>query len=617
MYGLEKLIRAIIFAVSFLLSPLVNSAEQNIDTLSFIPESIYRSDTALVWRGPSSLHEFDLDIAERLPFPPIEWQGDEFSSGEAWYEFDIPASKIPDGLSGILITRVYLTADVYLNELLIGSGGTMESPIARNAHRPLYFSFPESAWSEQKNTVRIHHKSYPNTGHLVDVLTGSDAELRPLFERRNFQQQSIPKILFTIEILSALFLFYIWLSNREEKSILWFAFSMVMISIFTSNQFLINTIVSHKFWLVLNNTALDWWAVSLIFFVNSRLGVERASINNFLIAYSLLALFYYASMPLGSLPQAAALHAVSMLLVLLNTVYISYSAKRAAAVPYIIFFCSIQLMSLHDILMQSGIWLVRWLDGSFILFYAAPLACFLVFGKLIREFVSAMQASKDHAANLKMHVDLTRQELEEQYEKLNSIIENQAIEKERERIYRDLHDDVGAKLLSLFYRANDSRLEVLAKSALEDLRDIVSRKTLDGELLETAIEQWESEAEDRVGDQNITLKWVSVGDSEQYQLDERQYTHIKRMLREAISNAMRHNSTCSEIAVDIAVQVEQLTIKVSNDGLSSDAKHWHHGRGINNMKIRARELSGQFNIFSPEPSYVSLIWTIPLTKTKS
>lgn len=608
------MIRVLVFIVSLLLGPLVNSAEQDIDTLSVIPESLYRADTALVWNGPASLHNFNPALARIKPFPPIEWQGGEFNSGEAWYEFDMPASKIPEGLAGILITRVYLTADVYLNGVLIGSGGTMESPIARNAHRPLYFSFPQSAWSVGENKVRIHHKSYPNTGHLVDVLAGSDAELRPLFERRNFQQQTIPKTLFIIEILSALFLFYIWLSNREDKSILWFAFSMVMISIFTSNQFLVNTIVSHKFWLVLNNTALDWWAVSLIFFVNSRLGVERAAIRNLLFGYSLLALLYYVSMPLSLLPQAASLHGISMLLSLLNTIYISFSAKRAAALPYILFFCSIQLMSLHDILMQSGIWLVRWLDGSFILFYAAPMACFLVFGKLIREFVSAMQASKDHAANLKMHVDLTRQELEEQYEKLNSVIENQAIEKERERIYRDLHDDVGAKLLSLFYRANDSRLEVLAKSALEDLRDIVSRKTLDGELLETGIKQWESEAEDRVDDQGITLKWVSVGDGSHYQLDERQYTHIKRMLREAISNAMRHNNECSKIAVEITVKDEQLAIKVSNNGLTSDVKSWHHGRGINNMKIRARELSGQFSILSPEPGYASLIWAIPLTK---
>ena len=609
------MIRTIVFAISFILCPLVSAAELDSSSLSVLPESLFRPETARVWHGPAEKHSFDPALAYTSPFPPFEWSNGDFSEGEVWYEFEVAAQEIPEELAGILITRVYLTADVYLNEALIGSGGTMAAPMAKNAHRPLYFSFPRSAWSQSSNKIRIHHKSYPDMGYIVDILVGSDAELRPLYEQREFQQQTIPKILFIVEILAALILFYIWFLDRNEKHYLLFAFSLVMISIFTLNQFLIDTIVPHKIWLVLNNTSIDWWAASLIVFVNRKLGVDTAPLRYALLSYSILVLLIYISSPLNRLPGATLFHAVSMLLVLMNTVYITIRADMKEALPYIAFFAAILLMALHDILMQSGIWEIRWLDGYFILFYAAPLACFLVFGKLIREFVGAMLASKEHAANLEMHIKLTKQELEEQYEKLNTIVENQAVEKERERIYRDLHDDVGAKLLSLFYRAKDSRLELLARSALEDLRDIVSRKTLNGEQLEIAVKQWEIEAGDRVRDQGISLRWKSVNVSGKHHLDERQFTHAKRMLREAISNAMRHNSACEKITIDVAVHADRLSIEVSNDGVVVDADQWQYGRGINNMRIRARELAGDFQISSEDSGSVSLIWSIPLANT--
>lgn len=579
-----------------------------------ISEQMYRPSTAIYWQGNADTHQFKPTLAQPTSFPPFAWDKGSFSNGEAWYEFEIPAEKIPNELAGILITRVYLTADVYLNKNLIGSGGSMSEPLAKNAHRPLYFTIPKSAWLKEHNTIQIHHKSYPNMGYVVDVLVGSDAELRPLYEKRHFQQQSIPKILFIIEILTAVFLFYIWLSQRKESAYLWFSCSMFMISVFTLNQFLINTVIPHKIWLTLNNTSIDWWAISLIIFVNQRLNINTKLIQYSLLGYALLAFIYYTTLPLNRLPGTTLFHAFSMLLIFINIFYIAINANKKQALPYIIFFSSLLLMALHDILMQSGVWITRWLNGHFILFYAAPLACFLVFGKIIGEFVKAMQESKHHAANLQMHIELTKQELEEQYEKLQTIAENKAVELERERIYRDLHDDVGAKLLSLFYRANDLHLESLAKSALEDLRDIVSRKSLNGELLENAIVHWHKEVQERINEHQIKLTWQSDNISNDYKLNESQYTHIKRMLREAISNALRHNKHIQHITIRIRLQHSNLTIEITNDGLSKPIEQWQYGRGINNMTYRARELGGALSILNQEANQVSILWTIPITK---
>ena len=608
------------YSLSLIAQPYI---EKTVSKSKFVlpqtSEGIYRPTHARFWKGHSNHHKFAINKSIKAPFPPFEWKGKGLNSGEAWYEFDIPHEKLPEELAGILITRVYLTADVYLNGKMIGSGGSMQAPLAKNAHRPLYFNIPQSAWQTGKNTIRIHHKSYPNMGYVVDVLIANDSVLRPVYEQRHFQQQSIPKVLFIIEILSALFLFYIWLSQKKESAYLWFSISMFMISVFTLNQFLINTIIPHRIWLIFNNTSIDWWAISLILFVNQRLEIDRPLLINTLLIYSVCAFVYYLSLPLNRLPGTTVFHALSMLLILINIFYIAFKANKKQALPYIIFFSSLLLMALHDILMQSGLWATRWLDGHFILFYAAPLACFLVFGKIIREFVQAMHANKSHAENLQMHIEITKQELEQQYEKLQAIAENKAIENERERIYRDLHDDVGAKLLSLFYRANDLHLESLAKSALEDLRDIVSRKTLNGEQLENAIIQWQNEAQERINEQGIKLTWTHDKTSSQFKLNESQFTHAKRMLREAISNALRHNKQTTEIKIHIALEESKskntkLSIEVSNNGLENNISQWQHGRGINNMIFRARELGGSVNITSEQKDLATLTWTIPIQK---
>ena len=200
------MLKKILFLIALILNPLIGQSDQVPLLHEISSHNIYRPSTALYWQGSADSHKFQLNNSHSTHFPPFDWNNKNFSEGEAWYEFEVPKEKIPQELAGILITRIYLTADVYLNKNLIGSGGSMETPLAKNAHRPLYFTIPQSAWQTENNKIRIHHKSYPDMGYVVDVLVGPDKTLSPMYQQRYLQQQSIPKILFIIEILSALFL---------------------------------------------------------------------------------------------------------------------------------------------------------------------------------------------------------------------------------------------------------------------------------------------------------------------------------------------------------------------------------------------------------------------------
>ena len=50
-----------------------------------------------------------------------------------------------------------------------------------------------------------------------------------------------------------------------------------------------------------------------------------------------------------------------------------------------------------------------------------------------------------------------------------------AAEAERRRIYRDIHDDIGSKLLTLLHTLGDSAQADQVREIMQDLRDVVSR----------------------------------------------------------------------------------------------------------------------------------------------
>ena len=163
----------------------------------------------------------------------------------------------------------------------------------------------------------------------------------------------------------------------------------------------------------------------------------------------------------------------------------------------------------------------------------------------------------------------------------------EGVRQERHRIRRDMHDDLGAKLLQLLHRANDGT-KPLVREAIGDLRSLL--KDMEGEplSLEAAVLQWHEETSRRCQDHGVPLNWQAH--PVDALLDASSFGELTRILREAVTNALKHSGT-SQLAVSLDGTNNQLTLVVENDGLAADST-LGSVRGLDIMTSRARKLGG-------------------------
>jgi two-component system, NarL family, sensor histidine kinase UhpB len=190
----------------------------------------------------------------------------------------------------------------------------------------------------------------------------------------------------------------------------------------------------------------------------------------------------------------------------------------------------------------------------------------------------------------------------------------QVIERERKRIAADLHDDLGAKLLTIVHTSESDRISTLAREALEEMRLSVRGLTGKPVRLADALGDWRAEFVSRLGQANIGAQWQSPAEELPQTLPARAYVQTTRILREAISNIIKH-SGAARCTVSSKVQDGDfvLTIQDNGHGIPMElGDKLDRGHGMASMKHRAKQLQGQCLVESG-PGFGTVIrLTIPL-----
>jgi signal transduction histidine kinase len=164
-------------------------------------------------------------------------------------------------------------------------------------------------------------------------------------------------------------------------------------------------------------------------------------------------------------------------------------------------------------------------------------------------------------------------------------------EHERARIARDLHDDIGARLLTLVHETGSERVASLARAALGDMRDIVAGLRARPLALADALADWRAELARRVLAAGCRMDWRQPDPAPHALLSPRQQVNLARILREAATNALRHAQP-ARLAVEASVTQGRLRITLRHDGRFTPVAEWRAGTGLSTLRRRASELDG-------------------------
>lgn len=568
-------------------------------------------------------------ISAELPF---HWRNQFPDSRAVWYRLQLPKENldslgnlqpgITEQLFGIYIWRLNQTADVWFNGTKIGSGGSTEAPMARHWNSPLYFTIPASLIAE-KNEILIKHFAQHSWGSMEAIIVGTEGALMPIYEGRYFIQHDVALGLFVFVLITGLFCFGIWFYRRQESQYLWFAIASIGLSFFCLNQFIRYLPIDADLWRWLSNISTDLWAASLFIFLLRSLGLKKPIAEKLVVAYLLsgIPVYFYASY--YQIFDINVFYHIGSLLIAIYAFFICATQLLKTRTSLSAFYCCVLILvfiaGVHDTVMQAIVnngWFSD-SDPGFqyhfnFVHFAAPLIFLLIGTSLVKRFIDSMNQADLLNQELEQRVSEARDELAENYHAIEEALVQQSASEERERIYRDLHDDVGSKLLSLYYRLDNTSDSTLAKSALEDLRDIVSHKSMESCSLSTAAQQWRSEAFNRTQDAGVTLSWHFDEAGTETILDESQHAQLRRMLREVLSNAILHSKDVNEIKVSIDVIGDFLRVTVSNNGADEPVSSWKPGRGISNLRVRSRDLRGNFSLNDLDPGWVQASWSVPL-----
>ncbi len=201
----------------------------------------------------------------------------------------------------------------------------------------------------------------------------------------------------------------------------------------------------------------------------------------------------------------------------------------------------------------------------------------------------AQQGHRDFTAEDALHADRIIDQLR------RAVAFDQAVERgrneERLRLAQDLHDDIGARLLTLMYAASSPEMEDYVRLTLQDLKTLTRGLSVSNQLLSHAVADWKSDASQRLMQARVELGWSAEYDAD-VPLGVVQWSAITRILRELITNVIAH-AQARKLKVRLILIADRLDITVTDDGVGKDPSQWSPGLGTGGVRKRVRQLGGK------------------------
>jgi signal transduction histidine kinase len=526
--------------------------------------------------------------------------------GTVTYTLQIDLPQTPPASLGIYVPKMALSGHVYVNGHRFTSCERGELKDVRCLHRPYLFSTPASIWQPGRNEISFEiYASARQSNGLSTVWLGDVNVLdRSFYRFRYWLQVDLLSGLTWLSAVLGVLAIAVGIVLRKDSVYLWFGLTSTANALANAGVFLSKPFMETQWfnWFVFTGRFLSVPFVLLMF--AAFFDKLKPWVRNLVVTYTLLGVVLIG-LSGSNRTVVIALYAPLMLAGLLMPLLLSFwtwktrQLKHLAATGLI---SLIMVASVHDWLRLTG---ASAFEGMYWIPYAYSGVLFMYGGMLLGLLAYALVQSQELSANLEARVIERTEELKAVHRQLMDIEVERSKTQERERMLQDMHDGFGsqlviAKMMTEQKKMSQDSLALLLQECIVDLHMVVDTLGNREDYLSNAFIDFKFRTEQRLAGIGIQMHW-NLQLEKAPEISQQTVLQILRITQEALNNALKH-AQAMNIWIEAIYKPEsaQLTVRVCDDGVGLNALPLS-GRGLNNMKSRARAIKANLSISNIQP----------------
>ena len=492
----------------------------------------------------------------------------------------------------------------FIDRLLVEVNGERvaltELHLMRNLHLetvPAFVPLPASVLRDGGNEFRLTLSASRGRHVRLDrIYFGEASALRPYFHTRWFITAILPTLVIGGQIAFGIIFFVLWAARPKDREFGWLAIALLL-GVLRGSVLIPDfglDLADRPMW----NLAVLWEVTAVLMFCRAVADVKESRWSwGWALAPLLLSLFFFTGRPSDVREPfiiASVALVVAYLALCLWVLGRATARGNQSALIVLVGLAAVCLFVARDVAYilepePDGVFLTRAIYSGFL----AAVAMLMTL-----RFMRAMRELDNTAVTLRERVAATQAELSKTYEELRQRRETEAVNRERVRIMRDLHDGLGGELATMLALADapqprQDEIALHARAALADMRLIISSLEDYGGDLTLALGSWRERAGPQLRAAGLSLVWEISDVPTLEWLGPAQTLDVLRIVQEATTNVIKH-ARASCVTISTLETEEGVCMMICDDGDGGVSQST--GDGIGNMRARAQRLNASLRI---------------------